>query len=56
MVDSTLMKRFLIWINRISLETKNTVDFETYCLKQAAYARWGNGFTNWRFVYGHSVT
>jgi hypothetical protein len=56
MVDSTLMKRFMVWVDRISLESKNTVDFETYSLKQAVYGRWGNGWLNWRHVFGHNVT
>jgi len=56
MCDSKLMKRYLVWINRIALESKNTVDFETYSLKQAVYGRWGNGFINWRWIFGHNVT
>ncbi len=56
MVDSKLMKRFLIWLNRIGLETHNTIDFHTFQLLQSVYGRWGCGFLNWRFVYGMNVT
>lgn len=56
MVDMDAMKKDLIWMDRISPETKNTVDFETYQLKQAVYFRCSYGFTDWRWIYGHNVT
>lgn len=56
MVDRSRMKNDLIWIDRIAPETKNTVDYETYMLKQAVYFRCGYGFIDWRFIFGHNVT
>jgi len=56
MVDLDGMKDDLIWIDRISPETKNTVDYETYQLKQAVYFRCAYGYRDWRWIYGHNVT
>jgi len=57
MVDLDMMKKCLIWINRIMPpELTNTRDFDTYVLKFALYMRFANGFTDWRWIYGHSVT
>jgi phage major head subunit gpT-like protein len=56
MVDMELMKKLLIWINRISPETNNTIDWETFMIKESIYGRFGNGFLDWRFVYGHNVS
>jgi len=56
MVDMDAMKDDLIWIDRISPESKNTVDFETYQLKQAVYFRCAYGWKDWRWIYGHNVS
>ena len=56
MVDPQMMKEDLLWIDRIAVEAKNEVDFETYQTKQAVYGRFGYGWINWRWVYGHDVT
>jgi phage major head subunit gpT-like protein len=56
MVDSKRMKEFLLWVERIAPEISTTKDFDTFLIKQAIYARFGYGFTNWRFCYGHNVT
>ena len=56
MVDKDAMKRDLLWINRVAPESKNTVDFDTYVLKQAIYFRCGNGPKDWRWIYGHAVS
>lgn len=50
------MKRDLIFIDRVKREFANTVDFETFSLKHSIYFRIANGFTNWRWVFGHQVT
>lgn len=55
MLDSRLMKRFLLWLDRIKPEVNNQIDFNTYQVKHSIYFRIGNGFTNWRFMYGHNV-
>lgn len=56
MVDSKQMKKHLLWINRIPKETKMTIDFETFMIKFSIYFRCGNGFKDWRWIYGHQVS
>ena len=55
MVDSKKMKQDLLWINRVHPEYKMTVDFETMAVKNSVYFRIANGFTDWRFIFGHNV-
>jgi phage major head subunit gpT-like protein len=56
MVDSRLMKKFMIWINRINPEPNNTIDFESFTIKHSVYMRLANGFLDWRFGYFHNVS
>ncbi len=56
MVDSKLMKRFLIWIDRVKPEPGNTIDFESYIIKHKIYFRIGCGFTDWRWIYHQKVS
>ena len=56
MVDSQLAMMHLHWFNRIQPE----FEFDptgSYNLKSnyRGYARWGYGFDDWRFIYGHEV-
>lgn len=56
MVDLNAMKRDLMWITRTGIETKHTVDFDTYAVKLAVYFRCAYAWKNWRWIYGHSVS
>lgn len=56
LVDLTMMKKHLIWLNRIMPELKNTVDYSTYILRQAIYMRMAYGFIDWRWCFGHNVS
>ena len=56
MVNWDMMKKFLIWIDRISQETDTIVDFETKSVKHSIYSRWGYGWKDWRWIYGNQVT
>ena len=56
MVDLDSMKEDLLWLDRTPAETKNTIDWDTYQVKQAVYARFGYGWKGWRWVMGHNVT
>jgi phage major head subunit gpT-like protein len=56
MVDSKKMKEYLLWIDRIAPDIETTKDFETKMFKQSIYSRFAYGWTDWRWVYGHSVT
>jgi hypothetical protein len=56
LVDSKMMKKDLLWIDRIPFETKTTVDFETFAVKFSGYFRCGCGFKGWRWIYGSAVS
>lgn len=56
MTDFRLQKEYLIWLDRIKPETKVTVDFNTYITQVAVYGRFGCGFIDWRWIYGHEVS
>ena len=56
MVDSKMMKKYLVWITRVAPESNNTIDFETFQVKHSVYMRVANGFLDWRFIYGHVVS
>ncbi len=56
MVNWDLMKKFLIWDDRIPAEIDTLVDFETKSIKHSIYGRWGYGFLDFRWIYGHNVT
>jgi len=56
MVWKSQMKKDLIWIDRITPEISNTVDFETMMMKHAVYFRCAFGFIDWRWIYGHVVS
>jgi hypothetical protein len=55
MVDGGLRKKFAKWVERIKPETGFTVDFETFMSKYKVYSRFGYGFLDWRFIYGHNL-
>ena len=56
MVDSKQMKNYLLWINRVEPDIMTQTDFESFMFKQSIYSRFGAGFTDWRFVFGHNVS
>lgn len=56
MVDSSLMKKFLRWIDRIPPETHVNFDQKTFMTEYAIYMRYGWMMTDWRFGYVHNVT
>ena len=53
-IDSTLMKRFLIWQWRIRPEFKNETGFDSYNAKYAGYMRYGVGWSHWAWLYGQN--
>lgn len=55
-VDSTLMKQMLEWWDRIPLEFGQESSFDTFIAKYRAYMRYGRGWNDWRFIYGHAVS
>lgn len=56
MVWKSQMKEDLAWYDRIKPEPKNTVDFDTYQLKQAVYFRNSYMWKDWRWIYWHIVS
>ena len=56
MVDFNLMKKALIYLERIKSEISRTTDFETFVLKWAIYFRIAFGWLFWQFLFGHNVS
>lgn len=55
MIDSSQMKMYLIWYNRIRTEFNRDEDSDTYVRKFSTYMRYSNGFSNWNWCYGLNV-
>ena len=57
LLDSALSKQYLLWINRVELEfaMDPTSDFSLEA-RFRGYQRYSYGWSDWRWVYGHSVT
>jgi len=56
MIDSTMMKLYLNWFDRIPLEFFQDKSFDTLIAKYAVYARWSYGYSGWQWVYGNKVS
>lgn len=55
LIDSKLVKMFNHWIDRIKPEFNYDRDFDTLVSKWSVYMRYGTGFSDWRWCYGHNV-
>lgn len=53
MTDSDRMKKNLWWFDRIPLEFMQDKDSDTLLAKYIGYMRYGYGWTDWKFIYGH---
>lgn len=53
--DSARLKEFNIWQWRRKVENGSITDFDTEATKHKAVGRWGYGFLNYSFIYGHKV-
>lgn len=53
--DSARQKEFNIWQWRRKVENGSITDFDTEATKHKAIGRWGYGFLNYSFIYGHKV-
>jgi len=56
MMDSSYMRLFLKWIDRIPLEYGFVEDFDTFAAKYRAYVRYAMVWRDWRFVLGAQVS
>jgi len=54
-VDSARLKQYNLWQWRRKIENGTMTDFDTEVSKFKAIGRWGYGFTNYSFIYGHKV-
>ena len=54
-IDSTMMKDCLKWVDRVSSEFAMVEDFDTLIGKWRIYCRYGLGWNDWRFVHGGQV-
>lgn len=52
--DSARLKQFNLWQWRRKVENGTMTDFDTEAAKYKAIGRWGYGFTNYSFIYGHN--
>lgn len=56
LIDSTLMKDMLFWVNRIPPQFGWIEDFDTLVAKYRVYTRYGLYHNDWRFVLGAQVS
>lgn len=56
MLDMGMMKRFLIWIDRVGLEFAFAEDLDTMVAKWRAYMRYSHRRDDWRFGLGAQVS
>ena len=54
-IDSERMKMYLWWITRIPVENWKEFDNQTQTLTFGGYARYGLGYSSWRWLIGHNV-
>ena len=54
LIDSQLMKRFLLWQWRIRPEFAAETQFDSMLAKFRGYMRYGIGWIDWRFLYGQN--
>lgn len=55
LIDSTLMKDGLHWIERVGMEFAMVEDFDKLSGKWRVYLRYGNGHNSWRWLIGAQV-
>ncbi len=53
-MDEGLMRRQLVWQDRIPLEFAREGDFDGLKQKFRGYVRYGRGHTGWQFIYGNA--
>jgi len=56
MVDMNLMKKYLLWFDRVKMEVNQDKDSDTLVAKYVGYARYHRWWINWRFICGHLVS
>lgn len=56
MVDSSMKRNSVFWVDREELEFGAVEDFDTMVAKFRAYMRYANAYTDWRWIYGSEVS
>lgn len=56
LIDSTQMKKDLLYIPRVDKEIKSNYDFQTMITAASVYSRFGLGYKGWRWVIGAKVS
>ena len=56
LVDSRLMKKNLLWFDRVALELNEDVAFNNYESRYSAYMRYSYGWTDYVWIYGNNAT
>lgn len=56
MINMSTAKMNFKWIQRVSAETNNTIDFDTLSMMNSVYERHAGGFVDWRSYYHSNVT
>lgn len=56
LVDSRLMKLFLLWFDREDVQFFKDSDFDTLMAKFAGYMRYSFGWSDWRWIFGSNVS
>lgn len=56
LMDSTMRRRFLQWVDRIPMEFAFAEDLDTLVAKWRGYTRYSNTWINWRFILGGQVS
>ena len=56
MVDSRMMKKFLIWIDREGPVYATQEDFHTFAIEHSIYDRFGYGWLAWQWFYASIVS
>lgn len=55
MVDLDMMKKNMIFLNRVKFESENERDFMTKAIRQSMYDRYSLGPIDWRHIFFHNV-
>lgn len=56
MMDSSMKKLNMFWVERVPLEFAMVEDFDTLTAKWRGYQRYSNAHTDWRHILGASVS
>jgi hypothetical protein len=56
MCNKQARKEMVFWSDRVPIEFAMIEDFDTLIAKWRGYGRWGNAYTDWRWIIGNQVS